>query len=295
MIKVASTTGTAWLRLLVMGLALAAAALSGSALAGPAGVLDQIKQRGEIRLAYRDDAPPFSFADANGVPSGYSVDLCLAAAQSIKAQLKMSDLKISYVKVTADDRFDAIAQGKADLLCEATSETLSRRELVDFSIPTFLSGASLMIQPGGPDTFPALAGKKVGVLSGTTTERGLRNFLRDSGINAEVVVVQSHPEGFKKLEQGEIAAYFGDRTIMQYHLVKSDPTSKLMLADQYLTIEPYALALPHDPAFRLAVDRGLSRLYRNGGISKVFARSFGDQATPSKLLSALYTSAALPE
>jgi ABC-type amino acid transport substrate-binding protein len=42
--------------------------------------------------------------------------------------------------VTAADRFEAITQQRADLLCEPTSATLTRRERVDFSIPTFLDG-----------------------------------------------------------------------------------------------------------------------------------------------------------
>ena len=261
----------------------------------PNGVLGHIKQTSEIRLAYRDDAPPFSYVDSTAGPSGYSVDLCLAVAQSVKAQLNLSELKITYVKVTSADRFDALTGGKADLLCEATSETLKRRERVDFSIPTFLSGVGLVIQPGGPDNLPAFAGKKVGVLGGTTTQQSLENYLRENGIKAEVVVVKSHPEGFKLLEQGEITGYFGDRTILQYHLLKEAPQSKLMLADQYLTVEPYALALPRDEDFRLAVDRGLSQLYRRGGILNVFTRAFGDKAKPSGLLSALYQGSSLPE
>ena len=57
------------------------------------------------------------------------------------------------------DRFEAIRQQKADLLCEPTSvtkRTLSRRELVDFSIPTFVDGASLMIRADGPHDLKAI-------------------------------------------------------------------------------------------------------------------------------------------
>ena len=42
---------------------------------------------------------------------------------------------------------------------------------------------------------------------------------------------------------------------------------KLTLAENYLSVEPYALALAHgDEGFRLAVDRALSHIYRGGEI-----------------------------
>src|SRR4051812_613669 len=64
-------------------------------------VLDRIRAQGEIRLAYRDDAAPFSFLDAGAAePAGYSVDLCREVAKAVQAQLKLADLKITYVKVT---------------------------------------------------------------------------------------------------------------------------------------------------------------------------------------------------
>src|SRR5689334_577100 len=146
---------------LLPGAALAATVLlAGLTLAGAASAetLDRIRQDGAIRIAYREDAPPFSLKGEGGNPAGYSVELCRAVADDIKRQLKLAKLDVRYVQVTAADRFEAIEKGRADLLCEATTATLSRRKLVDFSISTFVSGASLMIKPGGPTTFDALAG-----------------------------------------------------------------------------------------------------------------------------------------
>jgi ABC-type amino acid transport substrate-binding protein len=267
---------------------------SGAALAES--VLDRIRGQAEIRLAYRDDAAPFSYrAGGAAEPAGYSVDLCRAVAKAVQTELKLPELKVVYVPVTVDDRFAAIADGKADLLCEATTETLARRALVDFSIPTFVSGAGLMIQPGGPGSFEELAGKKIGVLGATTTEDGLREFLKEHKLVAEIVPVRSHPEGFEHLRSGAIVAYFGDRTIMRYYLLQNNLDGKLLLADQYLSVEPYALALPHDPDFRLAVDRALSRLFRNGKVKALFAKTFGQDAQPTELVKGLYLSVGLPE
>ena len=148
--------------------------------AASAGTLDRINQDKSIRIAYREDAPPFSSKDKIGEPAGFMVDLCRAVAKKLAEQLNLPSLNVAYVPVTAADRFEAITQQKADLLCEPTSVTLSRREQVDFSIPTFLDGASLMVRADGPKNLRDLAGQKIGVLAGTTTEESLRNTLKEA-------------------------------------------------------------------------------------------------------------------
>jgi ABC-type amino acid transport substrate-binding protein len=265
---------------------------------GPAeaGTLDKVRQDKALRIAFRDDAPPFSFTDSTGLPVGFMIDLCQSVAKHIGEQLNITDLKLTYVLVTAANRFDAIENGKADLLCEPTSATLSRREHVDFSIATFVDGASLLVAGDGPGDFGALSGKKIGVLAGTTTEQGLRDTLASASIAAEVVPAKTHEEGLAMLDKGDIVAYFADRAILSYLASKSSDSSKLRLADNYFSLEPYALALARgDEAFRLAVDRALSHIYRSGEIATVFAHTFGNEAPPSDTLKTLYLVSALPD
>ncbi len=261
-----------------------------------AGTLDKVRQDKAIRLAVRADAPPFSYEAANGDPAGFMVDLCRAVATGLATQLDLDELKVEFVPVTAENRFDAVETGKADLLCEPTSETLSRREHVDFSIPTFVDGASLLVKGEAPGDLAALAGKKVGVLAGTTTEQSLRETLANGKIDAIVVPAKSHEEGLKALEDGAIAAYFADRAILAFLASKATDASELRLANDYLSLEPYALALPRgDEDFRLAVDRSLSHIYKSGGIAAVFAKTFGLQMQPSDTIKTLYLISALPD
>jgi ABC-type amino acid transport substrate-binding protein len=261
-----------------------------------AGALDRIGQDKAIRIAYREDAPPFSYKDKIGEAGGFMVDLCRAVAKKLAEQRNLSELKVVFVPVTAADRFEAITQQKADLLCEPTTATLSRREQVDFSIPTFLDGASLMVRADGPKSLRDLAGQKIGVLAGTTTEESLRNTLKEAGITGDLVTAKTHGEGLAMLDDGKISAYFGDRSILLFLIKDSKAPEKLRLADDYLSVEPYALALPRgDSDFRLAVDRALSHIYRSGEIVSIFERNFGGKAKPSQLLQTLYLTSSLPD
>jgi polar amino acid transport system substrate-binding protein/glutamate/aspartate transport system substrate-binding protein len=275
---------------------LVVAILSLVASAAAAGTLDRIRDKGVIKIGFREDAPPFSYRNSIGEPAGYSVSLCRVVASRIKRQLKREKLSVDYVPVTAENRFQAVKDGKIDLLCGATTATLARREIVDFSLPVFIDGASVLLREDGPENFGDLDGQKVGVRAGTTTEEVLRNTVADLAINVDTIAVKDHKDGVAKLLKGDIAAYFADRAILYFLMQGSGAADKLFLSDQQFTYEPYALALQKgDSEFRLAVDRALSRIYRSGEISTVFTAAFGPGAEPTDELSALYRISALPE
>jgi len=261
-----------------------------------AGALDRIRQEKTIRIAYREDAPPFSYKNSIGEPAGFIVDLCRAVAKKLTDQLQLSALSVIYVPVTSANRFDAIEHSKADLLCEPTSATLSRRELVDFSIATYVDGASLMIRADGPRDLQAMSGRKIGVLDNTTTKEVLRDTLKSIGISADIVLAKTHSEGLRMLEQGTISAYFADRDILVSLVSNAKTPGKLAVANNYLTVEPYALALSRgDDDFRLAVDRALSHIYRSGEIGPIFEHNFSSHVTESPLLRELYLISGLPD
>jgi polar amino acid transport system substrate-binding protein/glutamate/aspartate transport system substrate-binding protein len=275
---------------------LVAAILTLAAFSATAGTLDRIRDKGVLKIGFREDAPPFSFKNSIGEPAGYSVSLCRAVASRIKQQLKREKLSVEYVPVTAENRFQAVKDGKVDLLCGATTVTLARRETVDFSLPTFIDGAGVLLREDGPENFGDLDGQKVGVRAGTTTEDALRATVEDMAIKVETVAVKDHKDGVARLLKGEIAAYFADRAILYFLLQGSGASDKLFLSDQQFTYEPYELALQKgDTDVRLAVDRALSRIYRSGEITTVFTAAFGPGAEPTEELSALYRISALPE
>ena len=153
---------------------------------------------------------------------------------------------------------------------------MERRELVDFSIPTFLDGASALSRTSKPvRVYEDLGGKRVGVLEGTTTERTLRASIEELGLKSTVVTVRDHRAGFDMLADDKIDAYFADRGII-LAILREGGRPGFDVSRQYFSYETYALALPRDDgAFRLLVDRTLARLYRTGKIDAVLEKTFG--------------------
>jgi len=276
------------------------AILVGLALVLAAGVvhaqtLERIARDGVLKIGHRDTAVPFSHVDATtGEPKGFSVALCKAMARDIAEAAGVETLELTYVEVTAADRFEAVADGRVDLLCGAATRTLSRRAQVDFSIPTFVDGAGIALPRDGATSMQELAGRAIAVTGGTTTEEALTNMLERTGMNAEVLTVPDHDAGLAALRDGRAAAYFADRAILHF-LVAARGLDDVVVADDQFTLETHALALSRgDADFRLAVDTGLSRLYLTGEVDALFEQAFGAEAEMTDLLRALYRVSALP-
>jgi len=261
-----------------------------------AATLERVRDEGRFRIGFREDTAPFSFVNANGRPAGYMVELCKQVAARVKSALALAEMTVEYVPVTATNRFEAIREGRIDILCGPTSITLSRRLEVDFSLHTFVDGASVLFRVDGPSSFAELAGQKVAVRGGTTTAQALKNTIAALAIDVDVEAVDSHDTGLARLESGLVAAYFADRTILARLMSTSTKSESLKLSSRFYTHESYALALPRgDTEFRLLVDDTLARLYRDGGITEIFAHSFGGGARPSDALVILYRINALPK
>jgi glutamate/aspartate transport system substrate-binding protein len=100
------------------GLLLAACLLATSAPAqtaseGLSPTLANIKRTHVVRLGYRESSPPFSFLDHSNRPIGYSLELCEAIVEEIGVEVDDANLKVEYVKVTSDDRIQAVTKTRS--------------------------------------------------------------------------------------------------------------------------------------------------------------------------------------
>ena len=238
------------------------------------GTLGQIKKTGKIRIGYRESHPPMSFLDDNRKPAGYSIDLCESIADRVEKTLG-TDVKVEYVPVTAEGRFKALTDNKIDILCGVTTKTLSRSELVDFTQLTFVTGASLMTLRENPVRESGFAGKKIGVLKATTTEVALKDLLKETSTDAQVVLFNSAEEGIDALIKKRIDAYSADQIVL-IGLVIKEKNPNLVVDTNVFSFEPFALAVRRNDAdFRLVADRVISELCRTEKILNLYDKWIG--------------------
>jgi len=262
-----------------------------------AGPLDNIKGSKTLSLGYRQASVPFSFAGNDRQPWGYSVDLCTSVAAAIGKDLGLADLKLKWVPVTPETRIGKVISGEIDLECGSTTSSLSRMQEVDFSLPIFVDGGSyLSPSAAGITSLKDLAGKKVAVAVGTTTEQSLVEALRKNGVSANLVKVADHQQGIDAMKTGRADAYASDRALLIGLALDSGNQDTWSLAGDIFSYEPYALMLRRNDAdFRLVVNRELARLSRSGEINTIHERWFGVLGKPEARLESLYFLNGLPE
>ena len=288
---------------LVLALALGGVVVTaGCATMGPgaprSGTLEKIKASKTIALGYRDSSIPFSYAGPTKEPMGYSVDLCTRVVEDLRRELELPDLQPKWVPVGVETRARALVDGTIDLECGSTTNTLSRQERVDFSLTTFITGASLLALAGS-GVSDQLGALRIAVIPGTTTEQMVRNAMTTMGATADaakLVVVRDHAEGVAAVVGRRADVYASDRAILMGLAMSASDPRQFALLDRYLSYEPYALMLRRgDPAFRLAVNRTLARLYRSGQVLDIYRRWFGRWGDPSPLTLGMYAVEGLPE
>jgi ABC-type amino acid transport substrate-binding protein len=280
----------------MMALALMCACAATALAAEAPDPLKKIKATRTITLGYSETAVPFSFVGNDNRPQGYSVDLCKRIADGIQQQLGLTELKINWVKVDVATRIPATMKGAIDIECGSTTHTLSREEQVDFSNMTFVDGGSFISKARNKlATIKELAGRKISVIPGTTTEKVLKAALDQAQVRAEIIPVQTHAEGFSSLREDRVDAYASDRMILIGLALNAIDAQSYRLSDEMFSYEPYALMMRRDADFRLAVNRELARLYRSGDILNLYARWYGPLGEPSTLLKAMFFLNALPE
>ena len=261
------------------------------------GRLKRIADTKTIAIGYRADAVPFSFSDGKSPPEGFSIDLCKRVVNSIERQLKIQGLKINWVPVTVQSRFEAVAKGRADMECGSSTMTLGRMKEVDFSSVIFVETTGLLVKTAaGLRSLSDMSGLKIAVVAGTTNERAIGAQLKRRQLDATVLPFKSRDEALAALEEGKADAFASDKLLLVGAATKAkDPRSLTLLADQ-LSFEPYGIVLPRgDAALRLAVNTGLAQIYAGDEIVEIFRRWFAAFGRPSPVLEAAYILGAIPD
>jgi len=264
---------------------------------GADGRLKKIASTKSITIAYRADATPFSFVEADKQVIGFSIDLCRRIVNAIERQLNVPSLEVKWLPVTTATRFDVIAKGQADMECGSSTVTLSRLKQVDFSNYIFIESTGLLTKTAaGLRSLSDMSGKRIAVISGTTNERAVATQLKTRQLTATVVPFKTRDEALAALDGGKVDAFASDKLLLVGASLRSKDPKSLSILPEELSFEPYAIALPrNDSDFRLAVNAGLAQLYSSGEIVSIFGRWFSQFGEPGVITKAMYILGAIPD
>ncbi len=187
---------------------LAAAAVAAGAAAAQS-TLQTVQQRGELICGVSTGLTGFSAPDANGVWGGFDVAICRAVAAAVLGD----PTKVSFVPLTSQTRFTALASGEVDMLSRNSTWTFSRDTDLRFNWAgvNYYDGQGFMVNRAlGVSSALELDGATVCIITGTTTELNLADYFRTNGMSYEPVPVESDAQAQQQFLAGACDTYTTD-------------------------------------------------------------------------------------
>ena len=203
-----------------------------------AGTLEEIAQRGELRVACQTQGAPFSFIDKNGKRAGSSIELCEMLAKDM-------GVKITFLDFDWDGLIPALLSKKADLLAADMTPTIKRAMKIGFTKPFMYTGSVVFVKADSPIQTVAdakKAGLKAAVLLGSTGEGVAKKAFPQAELKS---YKGGGPLLIDAVMQGQADFAVNDSSAVVGQMANYPPNS-LRIFPELLSKEPLAFAVRYD-------------------------------------------------
>ena len=203
-----------------------------------AGTLEEIAQRGELRIAVQTQGAPFSFVDKNGERTSSSVELCELIAKEM-------GVKVKFLNYDWDGLIPALLSKKADMLAADMTPTLKRAMKIAFTDPYMYTGSVVFVKQDSPiQTLEDVkkAGTKIAVLLGSTGENDAKKAFPEATLKT---YKGGGPLLINAVLAGHTDAGVNDGSAVRGQAASFPPNSVRILEGQ-LSKSPLAFAVRYD-------------------------------------------------
>lgn len=220
----------------------------------------EIKSRGELKVAVKDNLRPLGFKNEQENLVGLEIDLARKLAEELLGDAEAVD----YLTVTNKERLQVVLNDEVDLAIARVSVTTPRARIVDFSPYYYLDGTSIVTKNPEIKSIHGLTRSKIAVLKNSVTIAVLRNKLPQ----AKLVGVDSYQEALQLIETNQADAFAGDRSILT-GWIQEYPTYKLL--PERLSGAALAIVMPKGLQYkelRFQVNQAISRWRKSGWLDE---------------------------
>ncbi len=243
-----------------------------SAAAAFAGTLEEIQQRGTLRVGLEPGYMPFELPNKKGEIIGFDVDIA-------KRMAKAMGVKLELVSTAWDGIIPALLTNKFDIIMSGMTLTQERNMTVNFAKPYILIGQSVLLNKkyeGTVKSYKDLNDPKYTICSklGTTGEKAAKHYIS----KAKYISYDTEQEAVMEVINGKVDAFIYD---MPYNTiaVAQKGEGKLIHIDKPFTQEPISWAVRKgDPDFLNWLDNFLEQLKYDGIYDKIYHKWFQDSA-----------------
>ncbi|WP_066164397.1 cysteine ABC transporter substrate-binding protein [Aliarcobacter cryaerophilus] len=169
--------------------------------------IDEIKEKGKVRIGVFSDKAPFGYLDSNGKNQGFDIVI----AKRLTKELLGDENKVDFVLLEPANRVEYLETNKVDIVLANFTVTPERKQKVDFAHPYMKVAIGVVSPEKNPiKSVAELKDKKLIVTKGTT---------------AEVYFTKKHPEvdllsfdhiseSFAALKDGRGVGFSQDNTLL---------------------------------------------------------------------------------
>lgn len=202
------------------------------------GTLDAVWERGTLACGINGSQRGFSAEDADGVMRGLDADYCRAIAAAIGVT------EIEFVPLTAEERLDAVRDGRVDVLSRTTTWTFSRDiSGLEFVGTIFYDGEGFLVKNiEGVTDIADFPEPSFCILTGTTSRANLESYFQGQAV--EIVEYATEEERLEAFLADECNVYTYDRSALLG--VKLDLPSP----DDYVVLDNVISKEPLSPVVR---------------------------------------------
>lgn len=212
--------------------------------AATAATLDDVIAKGELSCGVSTGVPGFAYPDANGVWTGFDVDICRTVAAAV---LNDSDA-IKFVPLTGKTRFTALASGEIDLLARNTTWTFSRDVDLKFTFVgvNYYDGQGFIVPKAlGVTSAKELDGATVCIQTGTTTELNLADYFRANNISYDPVPIETNAEARQQYLAGACDTYTTDASGLAASRASFENPGDHVILPEIISKEPLGPLVRH--------------------------------------------------
>lgn len=210
-------------------------------LLGPAaaGTLDTVKERGTLACGVSEGLYGFSEKDDQGNWLGFDVDFCRAVAAAIFDD----PTKVSFVPLSASQRFDALRDKKVDLLSRNSTWTFAREAGLGLAFAGIIyhDGQGFMVARDlKAESALELNGTRICVEAGTTTQLNLADFMRANSMTYEERAFPTSAETLAAFQSGDCNVLTRDQSALYAERLKLPDPEQAVIMPDVISKEPLA-------------------------------------------------------
>ena len=196
-----------------------------------ASTLEDVQSRGDLRCGVSGGVPGFSAPNDAGKMVGIDAAVCDAVAAAVLGDAS----KVTYIPLTAKERFTALSSGEIDVLSRNTTHTLTREASLglNFTYYNYIDGQGFMVmKDSGIGSALELDGASICVQAGTTTELNMADYFRNNDMDFTPVGYETSTQTREGFEGGACDVLTSDKSqLAALSTEMADPSSILILPE----------------------------------------------------------------